>query len=159
VRRCVERAQLPPTRCDIDTDPNASRPEACASETLATGFLYRFLFGKAVWKIEKLNGYAARTFTDPEWYLEKRGFIQKLLVFNRCRASTRIASVSFRAAFLAARLTAERAYYRPIPIKNSKGVEKSGDSFRSAVVSRSSRNSSHGSAVGFVVAYNWNSRS
>jgi hypothetical protein len=38
--------------------------------TLATGFLHRFLFRKAVWKFEKLNRHAARTFIDPEWYLE-----------------------------------------------------------------------------------------
>jgi hypothetical protein len=45
----------------------------CGTEevgTLATGFLRRFLFRKAVWKFEKLNRQAARTFTDPEWYLE-----------------------------------------------------------------------------------------
>jgi len=29
-----------------------------------------------VWKFEKLNGYAARTFTDPEWYLETRGIVR-----------------------------------------------------------------------------------
>jgi len=45
----------------------------CGTEevgTLATGFLPRFLLRKAVWKFEKLNRHAARTFTDPEWYLE-----------------------------------------------------------------------------------------
>ena len=29
-----------------------------------------FLFRKAIWKFVKLNRYAARTFIDPEWYLE-----------------------------------------------------------------------------------------
>jgi hypothetical protein len=51
----------------------------CGTEeegTLATGFLPRFLFRKAVWKFEKLNCYAARTFTDPEWYLETRGIVR-----------------------------------------------------------------------------------
>jgi hypothetical protein len=51
----------------------------CGTEeegTLATGFLYRFLFRKAEWKFGKLNGYAARTFTDPEWYLETRGIVR-----------------------------------------------------------------------------------
>ena len=51
----------------------------CGTEeegTLATGFLYRFLLRKAVWKFEQLNGYAARTFTDPEWYLETRGIVR-----------------------------------------------------------------------------------
>jgi hypothetical protein len=51
----------------------------CGTEeegTLATGFLYRFLFRKAVWKFENLNGYTARTFTDPEWYLETRGIVR-----------------------------------------------------------------------------------
>jgi len=45
----------------------------CGAEevgTVATGFLRRFLFRKAVWKFEKLNRRTARTFTDPEWYLE-----------------------------------------------------------------------------------------
>ena len=45
----------------------------CGTEevgTLATGFLRRFLFRKAVWTFEKLNRDAARTFIDPEWYLE-----------------------------------------------------------------------------------------
>lgn len=45
---------------------------------------------------------------------------------------------------------------RPVPTKNSEGVEKSGDLFRSAVVSptctHSFRNSSHGSGVGFAAA-------
>jgi hypothetical protein len=44
----------------------------------------------------------------------------------------------------------------PVPTKNSEGVEKSSDLFRSAVVSpactHSFRNSSHGSAVGFAAA-------
>lgn len=44
----------------------------------------------------------------------------------------------------------------PVPTKNSEGFEKSGDLFRSVVVSpacnRSSRNSSHGSHVDFVAA-------
>src|SRR5271156_1917681 len=51
----------------------------CGTEeegTLATGLLPRLLFRKAVWKFEKLNGYAARTFTDPEWYLETRGIVR-----------------------------------------------------------------------------------
>jgi hypothetical protein len=51
----------------------------CGTEeegTLATGFWPRFLFRKAVWKFEKLNCYAARTFTDPEWYLETCGIIR-----------------------------------------------------------------------------------
>jgi hypothetical protein len=45
----------------------------CGSEEvgiLATGLLRRFLVRKAVWKFEKLKRDAARTFTDPEWYLE-----------------------------------------------------------------------------------------
>src|SRR6266851_1795336 len=45
----------------------------CGSEevgTLATGLLRRFLVRKAVWKFEKLKRDAARTFIDPEWYLE-----------------------------------------------------------------------------------------
>jgi hypothetical protein len=45
----------------------------CGTEevgTLATSVLHRFLFRKAVWKFEKLNRHAARTFIDPEWYLE-----------------------------------------------------------------------------------------
>ena len=45
----------------------------CGTEevgTLATSFLHRFLIRKAVWKFEKLNRHAARTFIDPEWYLE-----------------------------------------------------------------------------------------
>ncbi len=37
---------------------------------LATGFLRRFLFRKAVWKFESLNRPTARIFTDAEWYLE-----------------------------------------------------------------------------------------
>ena len=51
----------------------------CGTEeegTLATGFLSRFLFRKAVWKFEKLNGGVARTFIDPEWYLETRGIVR-----------------------------------------------------------------------------------
>src|SRR5208337_1646694 len=52
---------------------------------------------------------------------------------------------------------------RGVPTKNSEGVEKSGDLFRSAVMSPAcshlSRNSSHGSAVGFADAQNWSSRS
>jgi hypothetical protein len=45
----------------------------CGTEevgTLTTGFLRRFLFRTAVWKFEKLNRHAARTFTDPAWYFE-----------------------------------------------------------------------------------------
>src|SRR5712692_8408123 len=45
----------------------------CGSEEvgqLASFLLRRFLVRKAVWKFEKLNRQAARTFTDPEWYLE-----------------------------------------------------------------------------------------
>ncbi|MGD0291863.1 MAG: hypothetical protein ABSC63_19800 [Candidatus Binataceae bacterium] len=45
----------------------------CGTEevgTLTTGFLRRFLFRKAEWKFEKLIRDAARTFSDPEWYLE-----------------------------------------------------------------------------------------
>src|SRR5260370_6959271 len=45
----------------------------CGSEEvgqLATGLLRRFLVRKAVWKFEKLKRDAARTFSDPEWYLE-----------------------------------------------------------------------------------------
>jgi hypothetical protein len=45
----------------------------CGTEevgTLVTGFLPRFLFRKAVWKFEILKRDAARTFSDPEWYLE-----------------------------------------------------------------------------------------
>ena len=45
----------------------------CGTEeegTLATGFLARFLFRKGIWKFMKLNRDAARTFIDPEWYLE-----------------------------------------------------------------------------------------
>src|SRR5260370_42347987 len=38
--------------------------------TLATGLLRRFLVRKAVWKFEKLNRDAARSFRDLEWYLE-----------------------------------------------------------------------------------------
>jgi hypothetical protein len=37
---------------------------------LVTGFLRRFLSRKATWKFEKLSGKAARSFIDPEWYLE-----------------------------------------------------------------------------------------
>jgi hypothetical protein len=51
----------------------------CGTEevgTLATGFLPRFLFRKAVWNFEKLNGYTTRTFTDPEWYLETCGIVR-----------------------------------------------------------------------------------
>jgi hypothetical protein len=47
----------------------------------------------------------------------------------------------------------------PVPTKNFKSVEKSGDLFRSAVVSpaciHSCRNSSHGSPVVFAAALNW----
>jgi hypothetical protein len=45
----------------------------CGTEEIgkmATGFIYRFLFRKAAWRFEKLNGHITRTFTDPEWYLE-----------------------------------------------------------------------------------------
>jgi hypothetical protein len=45
----------------------------CGTEevgTLMTGFLPRFLFRKAVWKFEILKRDPARTFSDPEWYLE-----------------------------------------------------------------------------------------
>ena len=45
----------------------------CGTEevgTVTTGFLVCFLFRKAEWKFEKLNGYISRTFTDPDWYLE-----------------------------------------------------------------------------------------
>ncbi len=45
----------------------------CGTEevgTLATGFLRRFLFRKAVWKFEKLNRHAARSFSDAAWYFE-----------------------------------------------------------------------------------------
>jgi hypothetical protein len=45
----------------------------CGTEevgTLATGFLRRFWSRKAVWKFEQMNRHTARTFTDPEWYLE-----------------------------------------------------------------------------------------
>lgn len=41
----------------------------CGTEeigTLATGLLSRLLFRKALWRFEKLNGYASRTFSDPE---------------------------------------------------------------------------------------------
>jgi hypothetical protein len=51
----------------------------CGTEeegTLATGLLSRFLFREALWKYEKLNGYAARTFIDPEWYLETRAVVR-----------------------------------------------------------------------------------
>ena len=51
----------------------------CGSEevgTLATGLLRRFLVRKAVWKFEKLNRDAARTFSDPEWYLETCSIIR-----------------------------------------------------------------------------------
>ncbi len=51
----------------------------CGTEeegTLVSGFLPRFLFRKSVWKFEKLNCYAARTFTDPEWYLETCGIVR-----------------------------------------------------------------------------------
>ena len=51
----------------------------CGTEevgTLATGFLRRFLFRRAVWKFEKLNRHAARTFIDPEWYLETCGIVR-----------------------------------------------------------------------------------
>lgn len=45
----------------------------CGTEevgTLATGFLPRFLFRKAKWKFETMNGRISRTFDDPEWYFE-----------------------------------------------------------------------------------------
>jgi len=45
----------------------------CGTEevgTLMTGFLHRLLFRKAVWKYEMLKREPARTFTDPEWYIE-----------------------------------------------------------------------------------------
>ncbi len=51
----------------------------CGTEevgTLATGFLRRFLFRKAVWKFERLKRHTARTFTDPEWYLETCGIVR-----------------------------------------------------------------------------------
>jgi hypothetical protein len=51
----------------------------CGTEevgTLATGFLRRFLSRKALWKFEKLNRQAARTFTDPEWYLETGNIVR-----------------------------------------------------------------------------------
>ena len=51
----------------------------CGTEevgTLVTGFLHRFLFRRAVWKFEKLNRQAARTFTDPEWYLETGNIVR-----------------------------------------------------------------------------------
>ncbi len=51
----------------------------CGTEeegTLTTGFLARFLLRKGVWKFAKLNRHAARTFTDPEWYLETCGIIR-----------------------------------------------------------------------------------
>jgi hypothetical protein len=51
----------------------------CGTEeegSLVTGFLPRFLFRKAAWKFETLNGHSTRTFTDPQWYLETRGFIR-----------------------------------------------------------------------------------
>jgi hypothetical protein len=47
-------------------------------------------------------------------------------------------------------------YVPPVPTKNSEGVEKSGDLLRSAIMSPAcslfSRNSSHGSPVGFAAA-------
>jgi hypothetical protein len=51
----------------------------CGTEeagVLATGFLRRFLFRKAVWKFEILKRDAARTFRDPEWYLETCSIIR-----------------------------------------------------------------------------------
>jgi hypothetical protein len=45
----------------------------CGSEEIgepATGFLRRFLARNTMWKFEKLTRQAARSFTDPEWYLE-----------------------------------------------------------------------------------------
>jgi hypothetical protein len=51
----------------------------CGSEeegTLATGVFARFLFRKGVWNFAKMNRYAARTFTDPEWYLETCGIVR-----------------------------------------------------------------------------------
>jgi hypothetical protein len=45
----------------------------CGTEevgALATGFFRRFLVRKAEWEFKKLTGQAARTFIDPEWYLE-----------------------------------------------------------------------------------------
>jgi len=57
----------------------------CGTEeagTLATGFLVRFLFRRASWKFEKLNGYISRTFNDPDWYLET------VSVIRNCAFST-----------------------------------------------------------------------
>lgn len=51
----------------------------CGTEdvgTLATGFLRRFLFRKAKWKFEKLNGHISRIFIDPEWYFETLSVIR-----------------------------------------------------------------------------------
>jgi hypothetical protein len=45
----------------------------CGTEEIGepvAGFLRRFLAGKGTWKFEKLTRPAARSFTDPEWYLE-----------------------------------------------------------------------------------------
>jgi hypothetical protein len=45
----------------------------CGTEevgALVTSLLRRFLFRKAVWNFEVLKRDAARTFRDPEWYLE-----------------------------------------------------------------------------------------
>ena len=45
----------------------------CGTEEIGepvAGFLRRFLAGKGMWKFEKLTRPAARSFTDPEWYLE-----------------------------------------------------------------------------------------
>jgi hypothetical protein len=53
----------------------------CGTEevgTLATGFLRRFLFRRAVWKFEKLKRPAARTFTDREWYFETCSIVRNL---------------------------------------------------------------------------------
>jgi hypothetical protein len=51
----------------------------CGTEevgTLATGFLFRFLLRRAMWKFERLKGHITRTFSDREWYFETVSFIR-----------------------------------------------------------------------------------
>jgi hypothetical protein len=51
----------------------------CGTEEVgkvATGAFSRFLFRRAHWKFERMNGYISRTFTDHQWYLETLSLIR-----------------------------------------------------------------------------------
>ncbi|MFZ0679443.1 MAG: hypothetical protein WAN07_17225 [Candidatus Binatus sp.] len=74
-----------------------------------------------------------------------------------------LAFASAWCAINCARRRPQAVLWALVPTKNSESVEKSGDLFRAAVVSPAcnlcSRNSSHGSPVGFAAVPNWSLRS